>query len=81
MVDKRKFEFINSFYRAGGHNVIVGIYEYMKSRNPNSQLFGFLEGPIGIIKGNYVEITAEMISYYKNRGKIINFIFIKGDST
>ena len=61
-------------YSAGGHNVIVGIYEYMKSRNPNSQLFGFLDGPIGIIKGNYVELTAENISFYKNRGKISNYL-------
>lgn len=52
----------------------------MKSRNPNSQLFGFLEGPIGIIKGNYVELTADIISFYKNRGKLIYFIS-KGDST
>jgi 6-phosphofructokinase len=56
-------------FRAGGHNVIVGIYEYIKRRNPYSTLFGFLEGPIGIIKGNYVELREDTISFYKNRGK------------
>jgi diphosphate--fructose-6-phosphate 1-phosphotransferase len=48
--------------------VIVGIYEYIKKRNPNSLLFGFLNGPIGIIKGNYVELRDDTISFYKNRG-------------
>lgn len=38
---------------SGGHNVIVGIYDYIKRINKNSQLFGFLKGPIGIIKGDY----------------------------
>jgi hypothetical protein len=36
---------------AGGHNVILGLYEYVKKRSPNSQLFGFLNGPIGIYTG------------------------------
>ena len=67
MEDKRNL-FLLATNRAGGHNVIVGIYEYIKSRNDNSKLFGFLEGPIGIIKGNYVELTGETISFYKNRG-------------
>jgi hypothetical protein len=52
---------------SGGHNVIVGLYEYLKRRNPNSQLYGFLNGPIGIIKGNYVELREDTISYFKNR--------------
>ena len=38
---------------AGGHNVIVGIYEYIKKRHQSSQLFGFLNGPKGIFTGNY----------------------------
>lgn len=39
---------------AGGHNVIVGIYESIKKKHPNSQLFGFLNGPHGIYSGNYI---------------------------
>jgi len=39
---------------AGGHNVIVGIYDYIKRRHPNSQLFGFLNGPKGIFTGKYM---------------------------
>lgn len=53
---------------AGGHNVIVGIYEYIKRRHPNSQLFGFLNGPHGIYSGKYIELTDSHISYFKNRG-------------
>eukprot|EP01068_Selenidium_serpulae_P018532 Selendium_serpulae@DN6465_c1_g1_i1.p1 len=33
---------------AGGHNVISGIYDYVKLCNPNSQLIGFVGGPQGI---------------------------------
>ena len=36
---------------AGGHNVIVGIYDYIKRVHKNSQLFGFLNGPKGIFTG------------------------------
>ncbi|CAD8107582.1 unnamed protein product [Paramecium sonneborni] len=53
---------------AGGHNVIVGIYEQIKRRHPNSQLFGFLKGPIGIYTGKYEELKDDTINYFKNRG-------------
>lgn len=52
----------------GGHNVIVGVYEAIKRRHPNSQLFGFLGGPAAIFNGKYVEIREDVINYYKNRG-------------
>lgn len=42
---------------AGGHNVIVGLYDYIKRRHQNSQLFGFLNGPKGIYTGKYIELT------------------------
>jgi len=53
---------------AGGHNVIVGIYDFIKKIHKNSQLFGFLNGPKGIFTGDYVEINESHISYFKNRG-------------
>lgn len=53
---------------AGGHNVIVGIYDYIKKVHKNSQLFGFLNGPKGIFTGDYIEINDAHISYFKNRG-------------
>jgi hypothetical protein len=39
---------------AGGHNVIVGLYDYIKKVHKNSQLFGFLNGPRGIFMGEYI---------------------------
>jgi len=53
---------------AGGHNVVSGIFRYLKSRNPGSILYGFIGGPIGIIKGRYTEITEKHISLYHNMG-------------
>ena len=48
--------------------MIVGIYEYIKNKHPNSQLFGFLNGPKGIFTGKYLELTDNHINYFKNRG-------------
>eukprot|EP01087_Luapelamoeba_hula_P019114 TRINITY_DN6287_c0_g1_i1.p1 TRINITY_DN6287_c0_g1~~TRINITY_DN6287_c0_g1_i1.p1 ORF type:complete len:587 (-),score=84.94 TRINITY_DN6287_c0_g1_i1:124-1845(-) len=53
---------------AGGHNVISGLYDYLVARNPHSQLFGFLGGPIGIMKGQYIKITGSLVDRYRNLG-------------
>lgn len=53
---------------AGGHNVIIGLHDCLKKLNPNSRLFGFLDGPGGIISGKGKELTAEMIVPYRNQG-------------
>jgi pyrophosphate--fructose-6-phosphate 1-phosphotransferase len=52
----------------GGHNVIAGLYDGLKKGNSNSRLLGFLGGPIGLIKGNYLELTDEIIDQYRNTG-------------
>lgn len=52
----------------GGHNVIAGLFDALKAANPNSQLFGFLKGPGGVIKGKSQELTAELIDHYRNTG-------------
>lgn len=52
----------------GGHNVIAGIFDALKSANKESRLLGFRKGPRGVIKGDYVEITAEMVDEYRNTG-------------
>ncbi|MFQ3549259.1 MAG: diphosphate--fructose-6-phosphate 1-phosphotransferase [Armatimonadota bacterium] len=52
----------------GGHNVIAGIFDALKAANPNSKLYGFLKGPGGAIKGNYKELTADIIDEYRNTG-------------
>lgn len=52
----------------GGHNVIAGLYDALKQANPENILYGFLGGPAGIIDGNYVELTDELIDAYRNTG-------------
>ena len=52
----------------GGHNVIAGLYDALKSANPESKLYGFLGGPSGIIDGKYVEFDDEFINAYRNTG-------------
>jgi pyrophosphate--fructose-6-phosphate 1-phosphotransferase len=53
---------------AGGHNVIIGIYDSLKWLNANSRLFGFLGGPGGIVEGRSQELTSEMLGAYRNQG-------------
>lgn len=52
----------------GGHNVIAGLFDGLKSINPDSKLYGFLKGPDGLVKNEYVELTAELIDGYRNTG-------------
>lgn len=52
----------------GGHNVIAGLYDALKSANPANKLYGFLGGPSGIIDGKYVEFDDEFIDAYRNTG-------------
>ncbi|MFT4552497.1 MAG: pyrophosphate--fructose-6-phosphate 1-phosphotransferase [Chlamydiales bacterium] len=52
----------------GGHNVIAGLFDSLKQLNSKSTLFGFLAGPNGIVVNDYVEITEELLSSYRNQG-------------
>ncbi|HOH24149.1 MAG TPA: diphosphate--fructose-6-phosphate 1-phosphotransferase [Bacteroidales bacterium] len=52
----------------GGHNVIAGIFDGIKSLNAGSRLFGFILGPAGLIEHNYMELTADIIDEYRNTG-------------
>ncbi len=52
----------------GGHNVIAGLYDGIKSLNAGSRLYGFKGGPGGLVDNNYVEITDEFMNAYRNTG-------------
>ena len=52
----------------GGHNVIAGLYDALKSANSENKLYGFLGGPSGIIDSKYIEFTDEFINEYRNTG-------------
>jgi pyrophosphate--fructose-6-phosphate 1-phosphotransferase len=53
---------------AGGHNVIIGILHALKKLHPESRLFGFLDGPGGLIAGKSIELTADRVAPYLNQG-------------
>ena len=52
----------------GGHNVISGLYDGVKSLNKDCKLYGFLMGPGGLVDHTYVEFTDELINEYRNTG-------------
>jgi len=52
----------------GGHNVIAGIFDGIKSQNKDSKLYGFLMGPGGLVDHKYEELTSEIIDEYRNTG-------------
>lgn len=52
----------------GGHNVVSGIFDGIKSLNKESRLYGFLMGPSGFINHQYMELTAGYIKEYRNTG-------------
>ena len=51
----------------GGHNVISGLYDGVKSINPANKLYGFLMGPGGLVDHKYIEFTS-LIDAYRNTG-------------
>ncbi len=52
----------------GGHNVISGIFDGVKNIHPDGKVYGFLMGPDGLVKHNYIELTSEIIDEYRNTG-------------
>lgn len=53
---------------AGGHNVIIGLFDALKKLHPDSELFGFLGGPSGLIKNQFVALDKTLLSQYLNQG-------------
>ncbi len=52
----------------GGHNVVSGIFDGLKSMNADSKLYGFLGGPSGLVEHKYIELTADIVDDYRNTG-------------
>ena len=52
----------------GGHNVIAGLYDGLKSLHPESKLYGFKGGPSGLVDNKYVEITDSFMDAFRNTG-------------
>tara|TARA_B110000483_G_scaffold242092_1_gene326801 strand:- start:211 stop:1860 length:1650 start_codon:yes stop_codon:yes gene_type:complete len=52
----------------GGHNVIAGIYDGIKSISAGSKVFGFLGGPAGLENEDYIIIDDAKMNAYRNTG-------------
>ncbi|XP_052168609.1 pyrophosphate--fructose 6-phosphate 1-phosphotransferase subunit alpha-like isoform X1 [Oryza glaberrima] len=52
----------------GGHNVIWGVYDAMKTQNLQSVLLGFIGGTEGLFANQTLEITDDALSAYRNQG-------------
>jgi pyrophosphate--fructose-6-phosphate 1-phosphotransferase len=53
---------------AGGHNCLWGLYDALKKHHLGSRLFGFLNGPSGVIDGKYKELMEDSLKPYYNEG-------------
>lgn len=52
----------------GGHNVIAGVYDYIKKVSPASVLVGFTDGPHGIYSNKYFIVDDAKMDTYRNCG-------------
>ena len=46
----------------------MGLYDFVKRVNPESQVIGFLMGPHGLFSNVYEVITPEKMDHYRNMG-------------
>ncbi len=53
---------------AGGHNVIAGLWDALRTLHPHSELVGFLNGPQGIVKNQAIYLTQDLIDSCRNQG-------------
>jgi pyrophosphate--fructose-6-phosphate 1-phosphotransferase len=53
---------------AGGHNVIIGLYNALTALHPDSRLIGFCDGPGGIIDQKTKNLDRTFLSQYLNQG-------------
>ena len=52
----------------GGHNVVCGLYDALKATNADNVLYGFKNGPIGLINDDFLIFDDEYINQYRNTG-------------
>lgn len=52
----------------GGHNVICGLYDALKATNKENVLFGFKNGPIGLVEDDLLEFNDDYIDQFRNTG-------------
>ena len=52
----------------GGHNVVCGLYDALKATNRDNVLYGFKNGPSGLIDDDFLIFDDEYINEYRNTG-------------
>lgn len=52
----------------GGHNVVSGLYDALKATNKDNVLYGFKNGPSGLLEDSYVVFDDEYINRFRNTG-------------
>lgn len=52
----------------GGHNVVCGLYDALKATSKENELFGFKNGPSGLIDDDYLVFDDNYINEFRNTG-------------
>ncbi|MEG0036533.1 MAG: diphosphate--fructose-6-phosphate 1-phosphotransferase [Victivallaceae bacterium] len=52
----------------GGHNIIAGLYDAVKTVHKDGTVIGFLNGGAGFLEGSYIEVTESLVNDYRNTG-------------
>ena len=52
----------------GGHNVVCGLYDALKATDSENVLYGFKNGPSGLIDDDYIVFDDEYINMFRNTG-------------
>ena len=52
----------------GGHNVVCGLYDALKAADSENVLYGFKNGPSGLLNDDYLIFDDEYINQYRNTG-------------
>merc|ERR1719399_2740171 len=52
----------------GGHDIIAGLYDYVKGLSGQRKLYGFVGGSAGLANEHFMELTDECLSCYRGQG-------------
>ncbi len=52
----------------GGHNVVCGLYDALKATNKENELYGFKNGPSGLLDDDYLIFDDAYIDQFRNTG-------------
>lgn len=58
----------------GGHNVICGLYDALKATNPENVLYGFKNGPSGLIEDDYLVLMTSISMHTETQAVSISSV-------